>query len=329
VATSTPSKVPAGTSTALAEKILATAILEKTATVENSELDYSSLSREISEITSDLNLIHKPKSGDFRWYSESIYASLNNFVTEVVFMNPENSVSDYWDYGFIFRSHYRLAVTSLSEWILWVCDYENQNTSDLFCEKISSGDINNFNKNGENKVMLIAKGEDGYLLINDEITTKLDLSSIQQGYGPELDVDLLEQYPKRSISANYSDWKIWKSEAQDQNCIINKNDVQFGINQSDGYHISSILINNLGWPGDNYIMNISSTIFELPEEVFNFACESSSDYSCKINENNPNRLNCDSFNLTTESGVSCDYIFTLYSESCGKLYEFSYTFVSH
>jgi hypothetical protein len=103
--------------------------------------------------------------------------SLKNFIAEAQFTNPYSPATGSWDYGFMFRhgdsnQHYWLSINSNKSWDL--IDQSGEST-----EFIDSGTIANLMVNADqnNEIKLICDDDQGWLFVNDEFVTELDLSS--------------------------------------------------------------------------------------------------------------------------------------------------------
>jgi serine/threonine-protein kinase len=113
---------------------------------------------------------------DDRAESEFALVNLRDFATEVTFGNPFAGSS--WDMGITFRQveandEFRLVIRGDGLWSL------NNRTGDAD-NFVNEGDVTrllNLAENGRNKVTLIANGDTGYFLLNDQFISTLDLSS--------------------------------------------------------------------------------------------------------------------------------------------------------
>ena len=108
---------------------------------------------------------------------------LRNFIAEVEIFNPYPTSKGPWDYGLIFRgeggnNQYRLIFTSDKEWYLKLTSGDNPNGRLVHQGSISSLNVK---EGGSNFIQLIAVEEDGWLYVNDEFVSKLDLSGRYAG----------------------------------------------------------------------------------------------------------------------------------------------------
>ena len=122
-------------------------------------------------------LRHEPSDG----FIEDEYAkvSIADMVVVATFVNPYSAQSNDWDYGFILRdnSHefIQIVVTSDKRWYFGWRDRaggENQ--------RIGGGTIRNFDTSagGRNHLRVVAIKERGWLFVNGEFVSSLDLSAV-------------------------------------------------------------------------------------------------------------------------------------------------------
>ncbi|VAW42789.1 hypothetical protein MNBD_CHLOROFLEXI01-38, partial [hydrothermal vent metagenome] len=105
-------------------------------------------------------------------------ASPANFVMSVEMVNPYGSVTGDWDFGLIFRQaeiddEMRLVVRSDGSWSL------NNRVADNndFIQEGNASQYLNLNVGDSNLFQLIVIGDTGYLLLNNDFVSQLDLSS--------------------------------------------------------------------------------------------------------------------------------------------------------
>jgi serine/threonine protein kinase len=108
---------------------------------------------------------------------------LRNFIAEVEIFNPYPTSKGPWDYGLIFRgeggnNQYRLIFTSDKEWYLKLTSGENPNGRLVHQGSISSLNVK---EGGSNFIQLIALENDGWLYVNNQFISKLDLSGRYAG----------------------------------------------------------------------------------------------------------------------------------------------------
>jgi serine/threonine protein kinase len=101
---------------------------------------------------------------------------LRDFVADVRFTNPYAADEKDWDYGFIFRENnnaeYHLVLRSQRSWVLLHRPAGEESST------VDSGALSSLNiGDGEsNTLRLVASGSRGFLLVNDELISELDLS---------------------------------------------------------------------------------------------------------------------------------------------------------
>ncbi len=128
-----------------------------------------------------------PTSGELRHDPsdnaiETQYAnvSIADMIVEATFVNPYSAASNKWDYGFIFRQEHtgpaiHFVVTSDRRWYLaW------RETSDADNQRVGGGTIPTFDTSagGRNHLRVVAIKERGWLFVNSEFVSALDLSDV-------------------------------------------------------------------------------------------------------------------------------------------------------
>jgi len=133
-----------------------------------------------------------------------------NCIIQAIFINPYGSGEGYWDYGFFFRDtgvadSFRLIIFSNTEW------YLNNYVASSSGMKIQSGLINNLNtESGEqNTVTLIINGDKGYLLINEEFVSNMDLSVRNEGGVISLGTGFYADDEIDGYKTGFTDFQIW------------------------------------------------------------------------------------------------------------------------
>ena len=121
-------------------------------------------------------LRHDPSDG----FIEDHYAnvSIADIVVEATFVNPYSAASNKWDYGFILRKNrdapfIQIVITSDRRWSLVAGDEPPR-------EVIGGGTLRNLDTSagGRNHLRVVAIKERGWLFINGEFVSTLDLSSV-------------------------------------------------------------------------------------------------------------------------------------------------------
>ena len=127
-------------------------------------------------------LRHDP-SDDFI-KTEYAGVSIADMMVEATFVNPYSAASNTWDYGFFFRDHSRqdsanphiqVAVTSDGRWNLaW------RETSSAGNQRLGGGTLGTFDTGpgGRNHLRVVAIEGRGWLFVNGEFVSALDLSEV-------------------------------------------------------------------------------------------------------------------------------------------------------
>ena len=132
-----------------------------------------------------------PTSGELRHDPsdnaiETQYAnvSIADMIVDATFVNPYSAASNKWDYGFILRDHRRydsaapfvqVVVTSDRRWYL---AWRETPTADN--QRVGGGTIRTFDTSagGRNHLRIVAINERGWLFVNGEFVSALDLSDV-------------------------------------------------------------------------------------------------------------------------------------------------------
>ena len=123
-------------------------------------------------------LRHDPSDGFIK--TEYANVSIADMMVETTFVNPYSAASNDWDYGFIFRREntgpaIHFAVTSDRRWYLaW------RETPSADNQQVGGGTIPTFDTSagGRNHLRVVAIKERGWLFVNGEFVSTLDLSSV-------------------------------------------------------------------------------------------------------------------------------------------------------
>jgi len=131
----------------------------------------------------DGELRHDPSDGFIK--TEYANVSIANTTVEATFVNPYSAASNDWDYGFIIRDNrygseadfIRIVVTSGRRWNLAWWD-----ESGADYQRLGGGTLQNFNiaSGGRNHVRVVAIDERGWLFVNGDFVSALDLSDITE-----------------------------------------------------------------------------------------------------------------------------------------------------
>ena len=123
-------------------------------------------------------LRHDPSDGLIK--TEYANVSIADMMVETTFVNPYSAASNKWDYGFMFRREHagqaiHFVVTSDRRWYLaW------RETSDADNQRVGGGTIPTFDTSagGRNHLRIVAIKERGWLFVNGEFVSILDLSDV-------------------------------------------------------------------------------------------------------------------------------------------------------
>ena len=129
----------------------------------------------------DGELRHDPDDGLIK--VESANVSMSDLVVSATFINPYSATSNSWDYGFFLRyrgtgastKFIQATVTSQRRWqVAW------REGSSSESQPIAQGNLSRFDTgaNGRNHLQLVAVAERGWLFVNGEFISSLDLSSV-------------------------------------------------------------------------------------------------------------------------------------------------------
>lgn len=147
-------------------------------------------------------------------FIESEYAgvTVSNFAVEATFQTPYNRLLGTWDAGFMFRDtgvddQYRLAIESTGFWSL------GNRTGDDF-ELLDEGELDNINiaDGSENTLLLYVQGAEGYVFLNDEFITELDLSARTAAGDIAVAIGLYEGNEVEGEETGYTGFTIWSAE---------------------------------------------------------------------------------------------------------------------
>ena len=123
-------------------------------------------------------LRHDPSDGSIT--AEYANVSIADMLVEATFVNPYSAASNKWDYGFIFRQEHtgpaiHFTVTSDRRWYL-----ASRETPAADNQQVGGGTIPTFDTSagGRNHLRVIAVKERGWLFVNSEFVSALDLSDV-------------------------------------------------------------------------------------------------------------------------------------------------------
>ena len=108
---------------------------------------------------------------------------MSDLIIEATFVNPPPAASGNWDYGFILRAsgkgasrqYIEIVITSRGDW-----EVMRRSGASNGSQRLSRRIIRNFDTaaDAENRLQVIAAGSRGWLFINDEFVSVVDLSGI-------------------------------------------------------------------------------------------------------------------------------------------------------
>ncbi|MEW5869210.1 MAG: protein kinase [Chloroflexota bacterium] len=158
------------------------------------------------------SLPHEPDDGYVETYDTEV--DLTDFVVEVWFSAPfASSSEDVWDMGFLFRwvdgyNNLRFIIDSDGDWKL---SNLSGDSAKYDFEDLESGTLYNLNlaAGGLNKVMLIAQGSRGWVFVNDEYITELDLSIRTSGGDIMAATGLIRGHEKAGETTYFEGFTIW------------------------------------------------------------------------------------------------------------------------
>ena len=124
-------------------------------------------------------LLHDPSDGSIK--TEYANVSIADMMVEATFVNPYSAASNSWDYGFILRKErngraiYFWVTSNLRWYLAW------RETSDAdSSQEVSGGTLETFDtsEGGRNHLRVVAIEERGWLFVNGEFVSSLDLSAV-------------------------------------------------------------------------------------------------------------------------------------------------------
>ena len=205
------------TSTEQVKQNTATAQPKSTATVPaKSQATEQALQTYLATLESRAGLVFGPRSGRLLHKAENdtietINASvgLRSFILEVTFLAPYSATEAPWDFGIIFRDggpniEYRLKFNSDKSWIFAM--YSGSPEGKI----ILQGDLPDLNttEDGPNKIRLYAEEDRGWLFVNDQFISELDLS---KQYSGAIMIGIGFQTSTESTGklTTYKDFSVW------------------------------------------------------------------------------------------------------------------------
>jgi hypothetical protein len=162
-----------------------------------------------------LTLEFGPKSGklehddDESIESQCTNVALRDFVAEAIFYNPYSASYNGWAYGFIFRHtkrnyQYRIVVSSKANWYLSL--WEDVSLGDK-----AKGTLSNLRtgKGDFNAMKFVARGDTGYLYVNDLLISSMDLDQRLVSGEVCASTGFFTGYEIPGYSTGYEDLTVW------------------------------------------------------------------------------------------------------------------------
>ncbi|MEA2584531.1 MAG: eukaryotic-like serine/threonine-protein kinase, partial [Thermomicrobiales bacterium] len=166
----------------------------------------STVAAEIAELTANAERAFGPTDGSMTGIQLSPGSLPAGMIVEVRLFNPAVDEAPNWNYGVVFRfangSQYSLTVNVTGIWALLLTSMTE--TSAV----VASGRVENadLDAGGSNLLRIVTEGDRGWLLLNDEFVTSLDLSAIPSGG----QVGLVGFSANGPTTIQYQDYSIWK-----------------------------------------------------------------------------------------------------------------------
>lgn len=160
---------------------------------------------------SDATILFGPDKGDLAHDAENITTSASgldvaDFIAHAEFGNPYKATSSAgFDFGILFRlgqsPHLRVIVTSDGSWYLTPGAEKS----------IANGSVTNVDASasGSNSIDLVVVGNDGYLGVNDQFVTKLDLSSVTGKGDIAVGTAFFATNFKAGATTTYDNFTVW------------------------------------------------------------------------------------------------------------------------
>ncbi|MBN1120061.1 MAG: serine/threonine protein kinase [Anaerolineae bacterium] len=137
------------------------------------------------------------------------YDSYKDFIAEVTFTNPYSANFYRFSFGFLFRydrsdNHYRLYVVSPDKWVL-----NNWTGTDSYSITQNGTFPINTEENGTNSFLMVAKGNQGLLIVNGIFVSQLDLSH-RENFGEVcIGIGMVNNSELNGFSTGFQDFSLW------------------------------------------------------------------------------------------------------------------------
>ncbi|MEZ4641319.1 MAG: serine/threonine-protein kinase [Chloroflexota bacterium] len=162
-----------------------------------------------------LNPVAGPLSGELTHIDDGLVKAISsdvdqqNFIATVTFQNPYALTTGSWDYGFTFRrmdvgEQMWLIVSSSAAWNL----VDRRAGEDIFLSDGTLSDLDT-DAQGTNQIILIALDEQGYLLVNGQFVSALNLSSRMASGNISAVTAFFTGNEIEGNATGYSDFTVW------------------------------------------------------------------------------------------------------------------------
>jgi hypothetical protein len=195
----------ARTATAAAVAASATAAA---ATASAATATASAVAEEVAHLKAQATLAYGPADGALTTFQFAPNSYPSDFIVQVRLFNPSQDQSQAWIAGIFFRmslqSGYAVVLNPPGTWTLAITS-----TSDGM-STIASGRLDNFDPNpgGSNLLRIVAQGDHGWLVVNDDFVAALDLSRVTTGG----QIALANMATTGATTMRYESWTIWTIE---------------------------------------------------------------------------------------------------------------------
>ena len=138
----------------------------------------------------------------------SANVNLQNFVTEIEFVNPYGADVGEWDWGLAFREtegEYWLVVESDGAWSL----IDRHPEDDYYIDEGNLGETLQTGEGETNSVSMIAVNDRGYFFLNDEFIAELDLSDRMDTGEVEVIAAFFAGHEVPGYMTGYNEFTVW------------------------------------------------------------------------------------------------------------------------
>ena len=131
-----------------------------------------------------------------------------DLIVEARFFNPFDPSEHPWDHGFLFRfdgtRNYRLFLDSFGRWNLDL--WTGTGATPVASGEAPGADLS---AGGSNVLRVVARGEQGWLLINGDYVATLDLSAVPTGSQLAIGTGFRIGDERDGDETRYEDWSVW------------------------------------------------------------------------------------------------------------------------